>query len=111
MRGRIQPPMVKGCADGASGARVPDAALAPRAQVEPSVQKLYDYILERGTIHSITEYNHELLLHGDVSKRVTESIRTGTADWESLVRARVAGSAPACGSNAVRWPRVCFGRG
>ncbi len=54
-------------------------------QVEPSVQKLYDYIYERGTIHGITEYNHELLLHGDVSKRVTESIRCGTDDWEALV--------------------------
>lgn len=58
------------------------------------MQKLYDYILDRGTIHGITEYNHELLLHGDVSKRVTESIRCGTDDWESLVRARAAALAP-----------------
>ena len=49
------------------------------------MQKLYDYILERGTIHGISVYNHELLLHGDVSKCVTESIRCGTDDWESLV--------------------------
>ncbi|KAK9837499.1 hypothetical protein WJX81_007020 [Elliptochloris bilobata] len=65
--------------------RTGELITANNAKVEPSVQKLYDYILERGTIHGITEYNHELLLHSDVSKRVTESIRCGTDDWESLV--------------------------
>lgn len=44
-------------------------------QVEPSVQKLYDYIYERGTIVPIDDYSMELLSHGDISKRVTESIR------------------------------------
>jgi hypothetical protein len=55
-------------------------------QVEPSVQKLYDYIYERGTIIPIEDYDRDLLSHGDVSKRVTESIRAGTEEWESLVR-------------------------
>lgn len=54
-------------------------------QVEPEVQKLYDYIYERGTIIPIEDYSAELLSVGDVSKRVTESIRCGTDEWESLV--------------------------
>ena len=54
-------------------------------QVEPEVQKLYEYIYERGTIISIEDYSSELLSVGDVSKRVTESIRCGTDEWESLV--------------------------
>lgn len=54
-------------------------------QVEPEVQKLYDYIYERGTIIPVEDYSSELLSVGDVSKRVTESIRTGTKEWESLV--------------------------
>ena len=45
------------------------------AQVEPSVQKLYDYIYERGTIVPVEDYSMELLSQGDISKRVTESIR------------------------------------
>lgn len=44
-------------------------------QVEPSVQKLYDYIYERGTIVPVEDYSMELLSHGDISRRVTESIR------------------------------------
>lgn len=55
-------------------------------QVEPEVQKLYDYIYERGTIIPVEDYSAELLSVGDVSKRVTESIRAGTDEWESLVK-------------------------
>ena len=44
-------------------------------QVEPSVQKLYDYIYERGTIVPVEDFSMELLNQGDISKRVTESIR------------------------------------
>ncbi len=54
-------------------------------QVESEVQKLYEYIYERGTIIPIEDYSDELLSVGDVSKRVTESIRCGTDEWESLV--------------------------
>ena len=43
--------------------------------MEPSVQKLYDYIYERGTIVPVEDYSMELLSQGDISKRVTESIR------------------------------------
>lgn len=46
-------------------------------QVEPKVQKLYDYIRERGTILPINDYNQELLMQDDVQKRVAESIRSG----------------------------------
>ena len=46
-------------------------------QVEPKVQKLYDYIRERGTILPINDYNQELLMQDDVHKRVAESIRSG----------------------------------
>lgn len=46
-------------------------------QVEPKVQKLYDYIRERGTILPINDYNKELLMQDDVHKRVAESIRSG----------------------------------
>lgn len=46
-------------------------------QVEPKVQKLYDYIKDRGTILSIHEYSKELLSKDDVHKRVAESIRSG----------------------------------
>jgi hypothetical protein len=53
--------------------------------VAPSVQLLFDYIRGRGTLVPITNYNKELLMHGDVSKAVTESIRAGTPLWESLV--------------------------
>ena len=56
-----------------------------RAQVEPGVQKLFEYIYERGTIIPIEDYSAELLQHGDVSQIVTESIRAGTPDWEALV--------------------------
>lgn len=49
------------------------------------MQKLYDYIYERGTIIPIVDYDRHLLSHGDVSKRVTESIRANTKEWESLV--------------------------
>ena len=124
---------------------------AESIRVAPSVQKLYDYIRERGTLVPITTYNRwasddgchsdqmaapyrpqtaiandptagiveapsldswllrivlpnrrerravrwlsylcrscrELLMHTDVSKAVTESIRSGTPLWESLVR-------------------------
>lgn len=54
-------------------------------QVEGHSQKLYDYILERGTIVPIHEYDEDLLRKGDVSRVVTESIRRGTSDWEKLV--------------------------
>ena len=87
------------------------------------VQKLFEYIRDRGTLVAITNYNkcavrrwqactsykrhangsalmvnaatlclnltrsrlafRELLMHADVSKAVTESIRMGTALWES----------------------------
>ena len=46
-------------------------------QVEPKVQKLYDYIRERGTILPINDYNEDLLSQDDVHKRVIESIRSG----------------------------------
>lgn len=46
-------------------------------QVEPKVQKLYDYIRERGTILPINDYSQELLSQDDVHKLVTESIRSG----------------------------------
>ena len=39
-------------------------------QVDPSVQKLYDYIVARGTIIPIQDYNKDMLSRGDVSKRV-----------------------------------------
>ncbi|KAL3138844.1 hypothetical protein ABBQ32_005677 [Trebouxia sp. C0010 RCD-2024] len=58
---------------------------AETLQVEPKVQKLYDYIRERGTILPINDYNKELLMQDDVHKRVAESIRSGTPDWEKLV--------------------------
>ncbi|KAK9917589.1 hypothetical protein WJX75_006149 [Coccomyxa subellipsoidea] len=58
---------------------------AKNVKVEPEVQKLYDYIYERGTIIPVEDYSAELLSVGDVSKRVTESIRAGTDEWESLV--------------------------
>lgn len=57
----------------------------PTTQVDPHVQKLYDYILERGTIVPVTHFDRELLRHGDVSKLVSESIRAGTREWEALV--------------------------
>ena len=41
------------------------------------MQKLYDYIRERGTILPIHDYNQELLMQDDVQKRVAESIRSG----------------------------------
>ena len=34
-------------------------------QVEPSVQKLFEYIYERGTIIPIEDFNRELLMHGE----------------------------------------------
>ena len=34
------------------------------------MQKLYDYIVSRGTIIPITDYNKDMLSRGDVSKRV-----------------------------------------
>jgi hypothetical protein len=46
-------------------------------QVEPKIQKLYDYIRERGTILPINDYSQELLSQDDVHKRVAESIRSG----------------------------------
>jgi hypothetical protein len=91
--------------------------------VAKPVQKLFEYIRDRGTLVAITNYNkcavswwtactsdkrhakgsalpasaaascliltgsrlafRELLMHADVSKAVTESIRMGTALWES----------------------------
>lgn len=54
-------------------------------KVSPKVQKLFEYILDRRTIVAISSYNRELLMHSDVSKVVTESIRAGTTTWESLV--------------------------
>ena len=41
------------------------------------MQKLYDYIRERGTILPIYDYNQELLMQDDVHKIVAESIRSG----------------------------------
>ena len=52
---------------------------------DPGVQKLYDYILGRGAIVPVEHYDRELLQHGDVSKLVAESIRSGTDEWEALV--------------------------
>ncbi|CAD7696943.1 unnamed protein product [Ostreobium quekettii] len=63
---------------------------ANNLKVESEVQLLYDYILKRGTIVPITMYDESLLSHGDVSKRVVESIRAGTSDWENLVPTSVA---------------------
>ena len=51
--------------------------LVGHVQVEPQVQKLFDYIRERGTIIAIQQYDKKLLIHGDVSKVVAESIRIG----------------------------------
>lgn len=56
-------------------------------QVEPKVQKLYDYIRERGTILPINDYNKELLMQDDVHKRVAESIRSGEFYAHSIVTA------------------------
>ena len=39
-------------------------------QVAPQVQKLFDYIVSRGTIQPINDFNKEFLSRGDVSKRV-----------------------------------------
>ena len=58
---------------------------ADNLKVDPQSQKLYEFILERGTIVPVTAFDRELLQHGDVSKRVSESIRAGTAEWEGLV--------------------------
>jgi len=46
--------------------------------------------LTRGAIVPITMYDQSLLSEGDVSKRVVESIRAGTLDWENLVPKYVA---------------------
>ena len=35
-----------------------------RVQVEPSVQKLFEYIYDRGTIIPIEDFSRELLMHG-----------------------------------------------
>jgi len=58
---------------------------AANLRVDPGAQKLYEFILERGTIVPVSNFDRELLQHGDVSKRVAESIRAGTAEWEGLV--------------------------
>jgi hypothetical protein len=58
--------------------------------VAKPVQKLFEYIRDRGTLVPITSYNKELLMHADVSKAVTESIRMGTELWEKLVPRHVA---------------------
>jgi hypothetical protein len=58
---------------------------AANLKVDPQAQKLYEFILERGTIVPVAAFDRELLQHGDVSKRVAESIRAGTAEWEGLV--------------------------
>ena len=51
--------------------------------MEPQVQKLFDYIRERGTIIAIQQYDKKLLIHGDVSKVVAESIRIGMlTQWQ-----------------------------
>ncbi|CAD7697368.1 unnamed protein product [Ostreobium quekettii] len=63
---------------------------ARNLRVDPEVQLLYDYILTRGAIVPITMYDESLLSEGDVSKRVVESIRAGTSDWENLVPKYVA---------------------
>ena len=55
--------------------------LTDHLQVEPQVQKLFDYIRERGTIIAIQQYDKKLLIHGDVSKVVAESIRIGKSLW------------------------------
>jgi uncharacterized membrane protein YgcG len=65
--------------------RTGELVTADNLKVDPESQKLYEFILERGTIVPVKNFNAELLQHGDVSKRVTESIRTGTDEWEGLV--------------------------
>ena len=61
-----------GCTTGAGLAqRATACAHAPAAaQVDPAVQKLYDYIISRGTILPITDYKREYLCTGDVSKLI-----------------------------------------
>lgn len=81
------------------------------------MQLLYDYILQRGTIVPIREYNADLLKvflvlqqrmtavmilcacvsqastckqYGDVSRRVQELLRAGSPDWECMVPRHVA---------------------
>lgn len=54
-------------------------------KVDPSVQLLYDYIYQRGTIVPIESYDQRILATGDVSKAVVESIYKGTTEWETLV--------------------------
>eukprot|EP00210_Caulerpa_lentillifera_P008861 g8454.t1 len=54
-------------------------------KVDPSVQLLYDYIYQRGTIVPIETYDRRILSTGDVSKAVVESIHKGTTEWETLV--------------------------
>ena len=49
------------------------------------MQKLYDYIRERGTILPINDYNKELLMQDDVHKRVAESIRSGECNVCTLL--------------------------
>ena len=53
------------------------------------MQKLYEYILDRGTIVAVDDFDQQLLMHGDVSQEVGESIRRGTPDWEKLVPVHV----------------------
>ena len=106
------------------------------------MQKLFEYIRDRGTLVAITNYNkcavsqwkactshkqhaneaaltataaamrliltrswlafRELLMHADVSKAVTESIRMGTALWESECN-----MSDACGRAMTRLSPVC----
>lgn len=59
-------------------------------KIDPTVQLLYDYILQRGTIVPIEGYDAELLKYGDVSKRVQELLRAGSHEWELMVPRHVA---------------------
>ena len=48
----------------------PAISCCAAVQVDPAVQKLFDYIVSRGTVVPITDFNRDYLSRGDVTKRV-----------------------------------------
>ena len=56
--------------------------------IQPELRKLYDYLLERGNISGLDNYNDDCLRV--FSREVLRMIKDGDADWESMVPVSVA---------------------
>eukprot|EP00873_Tetraselmis_striata_P037691 jgi/Tetstr1/457955/TSEL_044468.t1 len=70
---------------------------ANNLRVDPKVQLLYDYMVERGLIRHISHYNKDTVTQADYETLVDDLLHKGDAQWEQFVPMHVAAQIRAMG--------------